>query len=152
MEKIASFCVDHNKINPGIYVSRVDDDIVTYDIRMIKPNTPPFLEVPEIHTIEHLFATFARNSSFGPKVIYFGPMGCRTGFYLLTRSLPHPDAILLVRSAFEFISNFEGEIPGVSAIECGNYKEHDLVGAKSQANKMVFVLQDWSLNLLTYPE
>ena len=83
MERIASFCVDHTKLEPGIYISRIDGDIATYDIRMRKPNTPPFLSNPVLHSFEHLFATIARNSEYGGRVIYFGPMGCRTGFYML---------------------------------------------------------------------
>jgi S-ribosylhomocysteine lyase len=130
--------------------SPIDGDITTYDIRVIKPNTPPFLECSAVHTIEHLFATFARNSSFGPHVIYFGPMGCRTGFYLLTRNLPHLDAIKLTRAAFEFIGDFSGEIPGCTEEECGNFWEHDLAVAKKYSMKMTRVLKGWSVDLLQY--
>ncbi|MDR2817393.1 MAG: S-ribosylhomocysteine lyase [Oscillospiraceae bacterium] len=150
MEKIASFCVDHSKIDEGMYISRIDDDITTYDIRVIKPNTPPFLECSAVHTIEHLFATFARNSRFGSRVVYFGPMGCRTGFYLLTRNLPHVDAIGLTQAAFEFIDNFGGEIPGCTKEECGNFLEHDLAAAKKYSTKMTRVLKNWSVDLLQY--
>ena len=87
MERIASFCVDHTKLEPGIYISRIDGDIATYDIRMRKPNTPPFLSNPVLHSFEHLFATIARNSEYGGRVIYFGPMGCRTGCYFLVRNM-----------------------------------------------------------------
>lgn len=152
MQKIASFCVDHNKIVPGMYISRIDDDIITYDIRLIKPNTPPFLTSPEMHTIEHIFATFVRSSEFKNHIIYFGPMGCRTGFYLLTKNLPHDQAIDLTRHAFEFIANFSGEIPGYSAQECGNFKEHDLEGAKCVSAKILKVLKNWGPNMLNYPE
>lgn len=93
MERIASFQVDHRKIDVGMYISRVDGDIVTYDIRMVKPNGGVYLETPSMHTIEHLFATFARNSEFGKGIVYVGPMGCRTGFYLLTRGMSHEAAI-----------------------------------------------------------
>ena len=152
MQKIASFCVDHNKIVPGMYISRIDDDIITYDIRLIKPNMPPFLTNPEMHTIEHIFATFVRSSEFKNHIIYFGPMGCRTGFYLLTKNLPHSQAIDLTRRAFEFIANFSGEIPGYSAKECGNFKEHDLEGAKCASAKILKVLKGWEPNMLNYPE
>ena len=93
MEKIASFQVDHTRLLPGMYISRIDDDVATYDIRFIKPNTPPFMPVAAMHTIEHLFATYARSSAWGKGIVYVGPMGCRTGFYLLTRTGGHPDAV-----------------------------------------------------------
>ena len=100
MERIASFCVDHTRLERGMYISRVDGDVVTYDIRMKKPNQGDYLANGALHTIEHLFATYARNSVYGPGVIYVGPMGCRTGFYLLTRGLSHADAIRWCRTAF----------------------------------------------------
>ena len=92
MERIASFCVDHTRLERGMYLSRQDGDIITYDIRMKKPNGGEYLAVPALHTIEHLFATYARNSRYGSGVVYVGPMGCRTGFYLLTRGLTHQQA------------------------------------------------------------
>lgn len=152
MKRITSFCVDHTKIEPGMYISRIDGDIITYDIRFIKPNLPPFMNVSEIHTIEHIFATFVRNSKFESNIIYFGPMGCRTGFYFLTRSLPHSEAIDLTRDALSFIENFEAQIPGCSAAECGNFKDHDLNGAKIQAKKMRKILSVWDQNMLNYPQ
>ena len=97
MKRIPSFCVDHTKLQPGIYTSRIDDDIITYDIRMKKPNVPPFLPTASMHTIEHLFATISRNSEYEHKIIYFGPMGCRTGFYFLVRDMKPEDAIALGR-------------------------------------------------------
>ena len=129
MEKIASFQVDHTRLTPGMYTSRTDGDVVTYDVRFIKPNTPPYLDPPVLHTIEHLVATYVRNSSHKDGVIYFGPMGCRTGFYFLTRGIGEADAIALMRDALAFTAAFEEEIPGASAVECGNYLEHDLPGA-----------------------
>ncbi|MGN1039376.1 MAG: S-ribosylhomocysteine lyase [Oscillospiraceae bacterium] len=152
MQKIASFCVDHNKIVPGMYISRIDDDIITYDIRLIKPNTPPFLTNSEMHTIEHIFATFVRSSEFKNHIIYFGLMRCRTGFYLLTKNLPHDQVINLTCRAFEFIANFNGEIPGCSAKECGNFKEHDLESAKRASAKILNALKGWEPNMLKYPE
>lgn len=150
MEKIASFCVDHNKLLPGIYISRIDGDIVTYDIRMRKPNVPPFLENAALHTIEHLFATFSRNGKFKEQVIYFGPMGCRTGFYFLVRNMDSMDVVQLIKDAFAFIADFEGEIPGASAVECGNYLEHDLEGAKNEAREFFPIIEGWCEENLRY--
>ena len=149
MKKIASFEVDHTKLEKGLYISRIDDDITTYDIRMIKPNKPPFLEIAAIHTIEHLFATFARNE-YPKNIIYFGPMGCRTGFYLLTKNLSHETVVKLVQNSMKFISEFIGEIPGVSEVECGNYLEHDLEKAKEYAKNISEVLKNWNEPKLNY--
>ena len=140
MKRIASFEIDHNTLTEGIYLSREDGDIRTWDIRFVKPNTPPFLEMPAVHTIEHLFATFVRNSDFSEHIIYFGPMGCRTGFYFLTRGMTDDKVLTLVKETLTFIAGFEGEIPGASAIECGNWKEHDLVTAKVYAARMREIL------------
>ena len=150
MERIASFCVDHNKLNKGMYISRTDSDIVTYDIRMCKPNCGVYLTNGAIHTFEHLFATYARNTEFGNNVVYVGPMGCRTGFYLLVRSMKHEDAIALVLKCFEYIKDFEGTIPGSTAAECGNYKDHDLEGAKKIAEDMLKVLDGWTVDMFSY--
>lgn len=150
MKRIASFCVDHTKLLPGIYVSRIDGDIITYDIRLIKPNTPPFLSNGELHTIEHLFATFARNSEYADKVIYFGPMGCRTGFYFLLRDVDKAGAVKLMIHIFQQIADFEGTVPGTAAAECGNYLEHDLAGAKQQAKTFLQVIQNWNEAKLKY--
>ena len=119
MKKIKSFEIDHTKLEKGLYISRVDDNIITYDLRMVKPNTPPFLENDGIHTFEHLLATFLRNSEYSKNVVYVGPMGCRTGFYLLFKDLAPKLAVKLIQDALNFIANYEGEIPGNSAIECG---------------------------------
>ena len=145
MERIASFTVDHNKLTKGMYISRIDGDVVTYDIRMKMPNGGDYLENAAMHTFEHLFATFARNTEFKDSVIYVGPMGCRTGFYLLLRdSVSTANAINLVKNSFEFIKNYEGEIPGTTKIECGNYLEHNLNGAKAVAEDMYEVLKNWT--------
>lgn len=137
MEKIASFQVDHTRLTPGMYTSRTDGDVVTYDVRFIKPNTPPYLDPPVLHTIEHLVATYVRNSSHKDGVIYFGPMGCRTGFYFLTRGIGEADAIALMRDALAFTAAFEEEIPGASAVECGNCdrekRRHNGCGRKAPA-------------------
>ena len=150
MKRIASFEVDHTTLLPGMYVSRVDGDVTTFDLRFVKPNTPPFLEMPAVHTLEHLFATYVRNSVHQEKIIYFGPMGCRTGFYFLTRDLPAQDALDLAREALAFIADFQGEVPGVSAVECGNWLEHDLAGAQQYAKKMAAVLQTWNVEKMAY--
>ena len=150
MQKIASFQVDHTKFSVGMYVSRVDGDIITYDVRMVRPNGGGYLSSSSMHTIEHLFATYARNSSIKDDVIYVGPMGCRTGFYLLLRSEDKNAAINLVREALDFISNFEGEIPGYSEIECGNYLEHDLLAAKEDIKAIKAKLENYSQEMLDY--
>lgn len=150
MERIASFCVDHNKLKKGMYISRTDGDIVTYDIRMCIPNGGVYLTNGAMHTFEHLFATYVRNSEFSNNIIYVGPMGCRTGFYLLVRSMENSDVIALTLKCFEFIRDFEGTIPGSTAAECGNYKEHDLPGAKKTAEDMLNVLRDWTVPMLSY--
>ena len=151
MEKIASFTVNHDRLEKGMYVSRTDGDVITYDIRMKKPNGGDYLGNGELHTFEHLFATYARNSEYGRQVIYVGPMGCRTGFYLLLRdAVSGPEAIRLVKEALGFIRDFEGEIPGSRREECGNYREHDLAGARKTAEDMLSVLEDWTAEKLRY--
>lgn len=153
MKKIASFTVNHDKLEKGIYVSRIDGDIYTYDIRMKKPNKGDYISNGALHTFEHLFATYARNSEYADSVIYVGPMGCRTGFYLLLRSnVKKSETLLLVRKAFEFILGFEGEIPGSKRQECGNYKEHDLLGAKEIAADMLNVLSEKTEADMVYEE
>ena len=145
MEKIASFTIDHTILPKGMYLSRTDANTVTYDIRTRKPNVEEVMENGAIHTLEHLFATFVRNSDVSDKIVYFGPMGCRTGFYFITLdSLSKKDAIELTKNALSFCSRFEGEVPGVSAEECGNYRDHNLKGAKEEAAKMYEVLFDWT--------
>ena len=151
MEKIKSFQVDHRKFGVGMYISRIDGDIVTYDVRMVKPNGGTYLSSPSMHTIEHLFATFARSSELGEKVIYVGPMGCRTGFYLLMRSDNHSENIKLVKDAMKFIEEFSGEIPGCSEEECGNYLEHDLDAAKKDIRAILSSLESYTVDRLEYP-
>lgn len=151
MKKIASFTIDHTKLPRGMYVSRKDGDVVTYDIRMRRPNVEPVMENAAIHTLEHLFATFVRNSEYTDNIVYFGPMGCRTGFYFLTVDLPADKAIELTRQALKFTAEYEGEIPGVSAKECGNYLDHSLDGAKKEAAQMLEVLENWQEKDLVYP-
>jgi S-ribosylhomocysteine lyase len=151
MKKIASFQINHNTLQKGMYISRVDGDIITYDIRMKLPNGGDYFQMAAAHTIEHLFATYARNSRFAERVIYVGPMGCRTGFYLLLRDLvTKQEAIALVQESMEFIAKYQGEIPGATKVECGNYLEHDLCGAKALAQDMCLVLKNWTEEDLQY--
>lgn len=153
MKTIASFNVDHDKLEKGMYVSRIDGDVVTYDIRMKKPNMGDYLGTGEAHTFEHLFATLARNSALSDSVIYVGPMGCRTGFYFLVRdTISHAQAIGLVRDCFAQIADWEGEIPGATRVQCGNYLDQDLDGAKGVASDMCAVLKDWTEEKLKYEE
>ena len=136
MKKIASFEVDHTTLQPGMYLSRTDGGVVTYDLRFIRPNTPPFLPPAVLHTVEHIFATYARNSRFGPHIVYFGPMGCRTGFYLiLAGAYESADIVPLLKEMFAFISEYEGEIPGAAPEACGNYLDLNLPMAKYVAKR-----------------
>lgn len=159
MEKIASFTIDHIKLQPGIYVSRKDfvgsEVITTFDLRMTSPNEEPVMNTAEVHTIEHLGATFLRNhKDFSDKVIYFGPMGCHTGFYLLLAGDYQSKEILpLVTEMFTFIRDFHDEVPGASAKDCGNYLDMNLNMANWLANKYLNnVLLNISDDRLVYPE
>lgn len=152
MEKILSFQIDHTKLPCGMYLSRVDGDIDTYDLRTRRPNREPVMANDAMHTVEHLFATFVRNSADADQVVYFGPMGCRTGFYFLTRGMDRQRAIELTKSAFAFIAAYEGEIPGATERECGNWRDHNLEAAKKEAQKMIKILASWTVAQLKYPE
>jgi len=159
MKKIASFTVNHLKLLPGIYVSRKDNIagniVTTFDIRMTRPNFEPVMNTAEIHTIEHLGATFLRNhKDYNSKTIYFGPMGCRTGFYMiLAGDYSSGNALPLVKEMFEFISTFTGDVPGASAHDCGNYLDLNLDMAKYVAKKYVDnVLSCIKEENLNYPE
>ena len=149
METIASFEVDHTVLTPGIYLSRIDHGIRTYDLRVTTPNRD-FLPTPAMHTIEHLFAVHARNGSLGDKIIYFGPMGCRTGFYLLMIHNTDEQAVELIKETFSYIASYEGVVPGTEEKECGNYREHDLDGAKAVAAQYCDVIRDWSADKISY--
>ena len=141
MEKITSFTIDHIKLQPGVYVSRKDpvgnSVITTFDIRMTSPNEEPVMNTAELHTIEHLAATFLRNhKEFGPKMIYWGPMGCRTGFYVIfAGDLKSEDILPVLREAADFVLSYEGEIPGYSPRDCGNYLDNNLNLAKIYMRK-----------------
>lgn len=152
MEKIASFTIDHTILPKGMYLSRVDANTVTYDIRTRRPNVEEVMENGAIHTLEHLFATYVRNSEHKDNVVYFGPMGCRTGFYFITTDeVSKADAVELTKKTLAFCAAFEGDIPGVSAEECGNYRDHNLDGAKKEAADMCAVLEGWTAEMLEYP-
>lgn len=159
MEKIASFTVDHIRLVPGVYVSRKDtvnsSVITTFDIRMTSPNDEPVMNTAEVHTIEHLGATFLRNrADYKDRVIYFGPMGCRTGFYLLLAGdYSSADIVPLLKEMYTFIASYEGEIPGASAKDCGNYLDMNLPMAKYLARRFLTnVLTDIHDSQLYYPE
>ena len=153
MKKIASFTVNHDVLTKGMYISRIYGDVVTYDIRMKLPNGGEYLQMSAAHTLEHLFATYARNSAYGEHILYVGPMGCRTGFYLLVRDgMTHQQAIELVQASMAFVRDFEGEIPGSKKEECGNYLDHNLAGAKAIGADMVGVLDGWTVEKLQYKE
>lgn len=135
MKKIASFTIDHLKLLPGLYVSRQDEragvTVTTFDLRLTAPNREPVVDMPALHTIEHLGATYLRNSEKKEDIVYFGPMGCRTGCYLLMfGNLTSEDVFPLVKDMCDFILSYEGDIPGASAVECGNYSEQNLAMAK----------------------
>ena len=159
MEKITSFTIDHNKLQPGVYVSRKDPAggtvITTFDLRMTSPNQEPVMNTAEMHAIEHLGATFLRNhKTFGPKIIYFGPMGCRTGFYLLLNGdFESRDIVTLMVEMWEFIRDFHDEVPGACAKDCGNYLDMNLPMANYLANRYLNeVLYNIKDEHLVYPE
>ncbi|WP_319763391.1 S-ribosylhomocysteine lyase [Maridesulfovibrio sp.] len=159
MNKIESFKIDHTKLKRGIYVSRRDgigaENVTTFDLRMKEPNNEPALDSAVAHTLEHIGATFLRNhAEFGDKIIYFGPMGCLTGFYLLLNGRYEArDIVGLIRELFRFAADFEGDVPGASAVECGNYTLMDLSGAKREAARyFAEVLDGIAEENLNYPE
>lgn len=153
MERIASFCVDHTRLLPGMYLSRQDGPdgaILTWDIRMKRPNMGQYLSPAAAHTLEHLFATYARNSKWSEHVIYVGPMGCLTGFYLVTMGLTPAQALQLTRESFAWMAAYEGSIPGASAVECGNYLMMDPIAARAEAAAMLPVLESLDAARLRY--
>lgn len=140
MKKIASFTVDHTVLETGIYVSRIDGDITTYDLRTRKPNGTDFMDHSTMHTFEHMFATYVRNSEIADDVIYFGPMGCQTGFYLLVRNADNENVLEVTKKVLSDIINHKGDVFGNSEIECGNYRTLDLQKAKSEAKLYLDIL------------
>ena len=158
MEKITSFTIDHIKLQPGLYVSRKDkigcETVTTFDLRLTNPNEEPVMNTAEIHTMEHLAATYLRNEpDWKDRVIYFGPMGCRTGFYLLLAGdLESADIVQLVKACFEFIRDFQGEVPGASAKDCGNFLDMNLAMANYWGKKYAALLENIDREHLIYPE
>ena len=157
MEKITSFTIDHIRLQPGVYVSRKDkvgdQTVTTFDLRVTSPNEEPVLNTAEMHTIEHLGATFLRNKAgWKEKVLYFGPMGCRTGFYLLlVGDLSSEEILPLVRECFAFIADFSGEVPGASAKDCGNYLDMNLPMANYWGRRYTALLDNITNDRLVYP-
>ena len=158
MEKITSFTIDHIRLQPGLYVSRKDkvgaETVTTFDLRITSPNEEPVMNTAEMHTIEHLAATYLRNEpAWKEKVLYFGPMGCRTGFYLLLAGDHTSQEVLpLVQACFTFIAEFQGEIPGASAKDCGNYLDMNLPMANYWGAKYARLLENIPVERLAYPE
>ena len=158
MEKITSFTVDHIRLKPGLYVSRKDsvgaETVTTFDLRVTKPNDEPVMNTAEIHTMEHLAATFLRNQvQWKDKVLYFGPMGCRTGFYLLLAGdYTARDVLPLVTECFRFVADYSGEIPGASAKDCGNYLDMNLPMANYWGRRYAQLLENITPDAMKYPE
>ncbi len=151
MKTIKSFQVNHNYIKEGLYVSRMDGDITTYDIRTRRPNMGDYMDNITMHSVEHMIATYARNGKYGENVIYFGPMGCRTGFYLLTRGLTNEQALELLTDALERTVAHEGEVFGATREQCGNYRELNLDAAKCECERFLAVLRSEPVTF-SYPE
>lgn len=158
MEKITSFTIDHIRLQPGLYVSRKDavgsETVTTFDLRLTSPNEEPVMNTAEVHTIEHLAATFLRNDpAWKDRVLYFGPMGCRTGFYLLlSGNLSSQDVLPLVTDCFRFIRDYRGEVPGASPRDCGNYLDMNLSMANYWGRRYTALLENITPDRLTYPE
>ena len=158
MEKIASFTIDHIKLQPGLYVSRKDkvgaETVTTFDLRLTNPNAEPVMNTAEVHTIEHLGATYLRNNQqWKDRVLYFGPMGCRTGFYLLLAGdYESKDIVPLVLNCFRFIRDFRGQVPGACAKDCGNYLDMNLPMANYWGGKYAALLENIDDTRLIYPE
>ena len=158
MEKITSFTIDHIRLQPGLYVSRKDavgsETVTTFDLRLTSPDEEPVMNTAEVHTIEHLAATFLRNDpAWKDRVLYFGPMGCRTGFYLLlSGDLSSRDVLPLVTECFRFIRDYRGEVPGASPRDCGNYLDMNLSMANYWGRRYTALLENITPDRLTYPE
>ena len=158
MEKIASFQIDHLRLKPGVFVSRKDKfgdlALTTFDLRFKEPNKEPVMDMPALHTIEHLCATFLRShKDWSQKIVYFGPMGCRTGFYLILEGdYQSVDILNLLIEMYEWIGKFEGQIPGATAIECGNWQEQNLGMAKWECARYAALLRNPSKENLEYPK
>mgnify|MGYP000049695274 FL=1 len=143
--------INFNVLKPGIYISKINDDITTYDIRMKQPNKEPVLTNSAVHTIEHIIKKYLKSTEFNDNIIFFGPMGSRTGFYLITKSLSDKYSVELIKNAFEYLNDFWGKIPNASVNECGNCLEHNLPQAKEEAKHFIEIIKDWTKDNLDYP-
>lgn len=143
--------INFNALKPGIYISKINDDITTYDIRMKQPNKEPVLTNSAVHTIEHIIKKYLKSTEFNDNIIFFGPMGSRTGFYLITKSLSDKYSVELIKNAFEYLNDFWGKIPNASVNECGNCLEHNLPQAKEEAKHFIEIIKDWTKDNLDYP-
>lgn len=152
MERITSFCIDHRILEPGVYISRVDGDITTYDLRTRKPNSGELMDNSTMHSVEHLFATYVRNSPLKDSVLYFGPMGCQTGFYLLVRNADHDQVLATIKATLLQIINHQGEVFGCSELECGNYRSLSLERAIAEGQSYYDKIINWTSGDLKYPE
>jgi S-ribosylhomocysteine lyase len=152
MERIKSFEIDHNLLEPGFYISREDGDIITYDLRTRKPNAGDYMTNLAMHSVEHMFATYVRNSAIASDVVYFGPMGCQTGFYLLVRNQKPAKVFDITKEVLAQILAYEGPVFGASAIECGNYRNLDLAAAKEECRAYLEVLNKQENMEFTYPK
>jgi S-ribosylhomocysteine lyase len=151
MERIKSFEIDHNLLTPGFYISREDGDVITYDLRTRKPNAGDYMTNLAMHSVEHMFATFVRNSRIASDVVYFGPMGCQTGFYLLVKNQKPADVFAITKEVLAQILAYEGPVFGASAVECGNYRNLDLAAAKEECRAYLDVLEKQDNPGFTYP-
>ena len=152
MQRIKSFEINHNILEPGFYISREDGDIITYDLRTRKPNAGDYMSNSAMHSVEHMFATLVRNSDISDKVVYFGPMGCQTGFYLLVRELPAKEIFELTKSILRQIIAHDGPVYGASAIECGHYENLSIDEAKKECQAYLKVLEAQTNMEYTYPK
>ena len=152
MDRIKSFTSNHNILTPGFYISREDGDVITYDLRTRKPNAGDYMTNAAMHSVEHMFATYIRNSEIGGNIIYFGPMGCQTGFYLLVRDTEPKEVFEVTRGVLQQIIDHEGEVFGASAIECGHYENLSLEDAQAECKTYLEVLNAQTNMEFTYPE
>lgn len=146
MNRITSFSVDHDKIRPGMYISRIDGDIITYDLRTRTPNAGDYMDNLTMHSVEHMAATFLRNSRIAENIIYFGPMGCQTGFYLLVRNVEPSEVLLVLKECLNGIIEYNGEMFGAKRKECGNYRNLDLDSAKTECRRYLSFLNEKEVN------
>ncbi|MCI6655661.1 MAG: S-ribosylhomocysteine lyase [Clostridium sp.] len=151
MQRIKSFEINHNVLVPGFYISREDGDVVTYDLRTRKPNAGDYMSNAVMHSVEHMFATFARNSEVSDKIVYFGPMGCQTGFYLLVRNMEPKEVFELTKKILKQTIEHDGDVFGKSAIECGHYENLDIDLAKEECRTYLEVLENQTNMEFTYP-